>query len=127
MNESNIPREWWEPQDQDEAWVKKMEEELQQQEEESKNPIVLKEFDDAFLGFGVQFSHKVAIYDYARCIDILEKGGMPVDVAIGYMEDEVLSIYDGRRTPVFLTRKAKKRKDKKPDPGQLSFDFGGDV
>jgi hypothetical protein len=36
MNESDMPREWWHDQDQDEAWIKQQEEELQQQEDKFK-------------------------------------------------------------------------------------------
>lgn len=32
MNESDMPREWWGAQDQDEAWIKQQEEEMQQRE-----------------------------------------------------------------------------------------------
>jgi 2-succinyl-5-enolpyruvyl-6-hydroxy-3-cyclohexene-1-carboxylate synthase len=32
MNESDMPREWWQDQDQDEAWIKQQEEEMQQRE-----------------------------------------------------------------------------------------------
>lgn len=125
MNESNIPEEWWSIQDQDDAWIKQMEDELRNHDEESENPVVFKEFDDALIGFGLQFNQKVAIYDYARCVDILEKSGMPVDVAIEHMEYNVMGAYVGRRTPIFLTQKKTKNKKPKND-GQMSFDFGGD-
>lgn len=128
MNESSMPREWWQEQDQDEMWVKQQEEELRRHEEESNDPIVYKEFNEAFIGFGVQFDQKVAIYDYARCVDILEKGGMMNSQAIDYMENTVLWEYAGRRTAVFLTqpKKGKARVKKTTLAGQTSFDFGGE-
>lgn len=36
MNESDMPREWWGAQDQDEAWIKQQEEEMQQREAEAQ-------------------------------------------------------------------------------------------
>lgn len=40
MNESDMPREWWHDQDQDEAWVKQQEEEMRRREEEERNAPV---------------------------------------------------------------------------------------
>jgi len=40
MNESDMPREWWGAQDQDDAWVKQQEEEMQRREEEARNAPV---------------------------------------------------------------------------------------
>ena len=125
MSES---KEWWHDQDLDQSWAKKVEEELRQREEESNEPVVYKEFDEALIGFGVQFDQKVAIYDYARCLDVLEKGGMTNSEAIEYMEYNVVGAYVGRRTPIFLTYKYKHKKGKKAAAliGQMSFDFGGE-
>jgi hypothetical protein len=125
MSES---KEWWHDQDQDQSWAKKVEEELRQREEESNEPVVYKEFDEALIGFGVQFDQKVAIYDYARCLDVLEKGGMTNSEAIDYMENTVLWEYVGRRTAVFLTqpKKGKARAKKTTLAGQMSFNFGGE-
>ncbi len=125
MNESDMPREWWYEQDQDEAWIKKQEEDLRQYEQMSTTPLLLDGFDDALIGFGVQFDQKVAIYDYARCLDVLERGGMSATTAIEHMEYSVLGEYSGRRTPVFLSqpvKKTKRRRDARV-PGQLMFDF----
>jgi hypothetical protein len=36
MNESNIPRDWWVTQDQDEAWMQQLEDELKRREEEER-------------------------------------------------------------------------------------------
>lgn len=42
MNESDMPREWWGAQDQDEAWIKQQEEEMQQREAEAQRvPVQL--------------------------------------------------------------------------------------
>ena len=103
MNESNMPREWWHEQDQDEAWVKQQEEELQRYEEASDSALFADGFEDAFMGIGYQFNQQVAIYDHARCIQILQRQGMTSDEALEYMEFNVLGAYVGRATPVFLT------------------------
>lgn len=125
MSES---KEWWHDQDQDQSWAKKVEEELRQYEEESNEPLLADGFDEALIGFGVQFNQRVAIYDYARCLDVLEKGGMTNSEAIDYMEYNVVGAYVGRRTPIFLTYKYKHKKGKKAAAliGQMSFDFGGE-
>jgi len=57
MNESDMPREWWGAQDQDDAWVKQQEEEMQRREEEARNaPVQLtlpfdKDLDDEYEAF----------------------------------------------------------------------------
>ena len=102
MNESNMP-EWWSEQDQDEAWLAQQEKELEQYEAECDDPVIFPEFQKALIGFGEQFSQKVAIYDYTRCLEILAKRGMTYPEAIEYMDFNVLGAYMGRATPVFLT------------------------
>ena len=100
--------DWWEAQDSDEAWLKQMEEELQRHDEESKTPLFAEGFDAALIGVGVQFSREVAVYDYAKCIDVLMKRhGMSEEDALDYMEFNVTGAYMGTGTPVFLIRKEK--------------------
>lgn len=121
MNESNMP-EWWNEQDQDEAWIAQQEKELERYDAECDDPIIFPEFQKALVGYGVRFSHRVAIYDYARCLDILEANGMSYEEAIEWMEYNVVGAYLGERTPVFLTMPRKRGKKAKVT-GQLSFDF----
>jgi len=123
MNESDIPREWWHDQDQDDAWIKEQEDSLRQHEEEGDNPLLADGFEDALIGFGQQFNQKIAIYDYARCVEVLAAQGFSYEDAIEWMEYDVVGAYVGRRTPIFLTERVKKKK--KQITEQLSFDFGG--
>lgn len=117
---------WWEDQDRDDAWIKQQEEELQRYDEESDEPLYADGFDDALIGLGVQFNQRVAIYDYDKCLDILEKSGMPPEDAIEYMEYNVLGAYMGRRTPVFLSKyiERKPKRVRSQITGQLELDFG---
>jgi hypothetical protein len=60
-------------------------------------------FEAALIGIGTQFTHDVAIYDYARCVDILvERDGMTPDEAVEFIEFNVTGAWIGPHTPVFL-------------------------
>lgn len=120
MNESDMPREWWRPQDNDERWIMDQEE-MDRYEEECETPLVFPEFKDALVGYGVQFSHRIAIYDYARCVEILERGGMTYEEAIEWMEYNVLGAYFGARTPVFLC--VDNDDEPEEEPIQMTFKF----
>lgn len=100
--------DWWEAQDSDDTWVKQMEEELRRYDEENSETLFADGFDEALVGVGIQFSREVAVYDYAKCIDVLMKRhGMEATDAIEYMEYNVVGAYVGKGTPVFLTRTEK--------------------
>jgi len=61
-------------------------------------------FEDAFIGFGMQFTAAVAIYDYKLCINILQtRDGMSLDDAMEYFEFNVVGAYVGAHTPIFMT------------------------
>ena len=77
--------EWWHEQDQDDAWIQQQEAELQQYEE-SEGPLFADGFRDALIGIGYQFNQQVAIYDYAKCVYVLERQGMTREEALEYME-----------------------------------------
>ena len=60
-------------------------------------------FEDAFVGFGMQFTAAVAIYDYERCLTILQiRDEMSWDEASEYFEYNVVGAYVGAHTPVFM-------------------------
>jgi len=59
-------------------------------------------FEGAFLGFGTSFTTDVAVYDYGRCIEILEADMLRED-AEEYFEFNVRGAYVGVGTPVFMT------------------------
>jgi len=123
MNESNMPNEWWREQDLDETWSQQAEEELRQHEEESDAPVIFPEFKDALVGYGVQFSHRIAIYDYARCVEVLERNGMTFEEAVEWMEYNVLGVYAGPRTPVVLCVDSDDDDEPEEGPLQMTFKF----
>lgn len=59
-------------------------------------------FEKAFLGIGVQFNKRFAIYDYEKCLEILMEDGMTDEEAIEWMEFNVMGAYVGESTPAFL-------------------------
>ena len=108
--------EWWHEQDQDDAWIQQQEAELQQYEE-SEGPLFADGFRDALIGIGYQFNQQVAIYDYAKCVYVLERQGMTREEALEYMEFNVTGAYMGRAPPVFLTVKVGE------EPRQMSLNL----
>ncbi len=62
-------------------------------------------FEDAFIGYGQQFSRMIAVYDYAKCVEILKsRDGMSHEEAEEYMSFNVTGAWVGEYTPVFLRR-----------------------
>ena len=59
-------------------------------------------FSEALIGMGTRFMHDVAVYDYEKCIEILERD-MPHEDAIEYFDFNVSGAYVGENTPVFVT------------------------
>lgn len=117
MNE----QDWWKEQDLDAHWAQQQEEELRRYEEESDEPLHAEGFEEALIGYGVQFDQRLAIYDYARCVRVLvERYEMTEQEAIEHMEYNVLGAYVGRRTPVFLCVDNEPEEDA---PVQLTFKF----
>ena len=61
--------------------------------------------EDAMLGYGDQAGQTVAVYDYAKCLDIfVERDGMDREEAADHMSYNVAGTYLPGRTPVFLER-----------------------
>ena len=61
-------------------------------------------FEGAFVGFGFHFHAAVAVYDYERCLDILQtRDGMSEDEAREFFEFNVVGAWMGPHTPVFMT------------------------
>lgn len=68
-------------------------------------PLLAIGFDDALIAIGTQGGHEIAVYDHDKCLDILvERDGMDRDEAVEFMEYNVLSVWMGERTPVFIIR-----------------------
>jgi hypothetical protein len=59
-------------------------------------------FEDAFMGIARQFGRPFAIYDYEKCLEILERD-MTSDEAIEYFCFNVEGAYVGENTPAFLS------------------------
>ena len=59
-------------------------------------------FSEALIGMGTRFMHDVAVYDYEKCIEILERD-MPHEDAVEYFEFNTRGAYVGENTPVFVT------------------------
>jgi hypothetical protein len=63
-------------------------------------------FEDAFMGHAEIFNKTIAIYDKAKCLEILvERDGMTEEEAEEYFNFNVIGAYVGENTPGFLTHK----------------------
>jgi hypothetical protein len=58
-------------------------------------------YEDAFVGIATQFNKVFAVYDRAKCIDILAKD-MSYDEAEEYFQFNVEGAYVGESTPAFI-------------------------
>lgn len=58
-------------------------------------------FEDAFLGIASQFNRRFAVYDRAKCIEILAKD-MSYDEAEEYFQFNVEGAWVGESTPAFM-------------------------
>jgi len=59
-------------------------------------------FDEAFIGIARQFGIPFAVYDRAKCIEILTENGMHEDEAEEYFMFNVEGAYVGENTPAYL-------------------------
>lgn len=70
------------------------------------NTLYANGFEDALIGLGWQHMKLLAVYDYAKCVEILmERDEMTHEEAIEWMEYNVVGAYVGEYTPVFLMPK----------------------
>jgi hypothetical protein len=58
--------------------------------------------EDAFIGVAMQFNKPIAIFDYDKCLTILQKDGITYHEAEEYMQFNVVGAYVGENTPAFL-------------------------
>ena len=59
-------------------------------------------FEEALIGYVTVFSSTVALYDRAKCIEILKKrDGMDEEAAEEFFEFNVAGAYVGEKTPAF--------------------------
>jgi hypothetical protein len=59
-------------------------------------------FDEAFVGIARQFGVPFAVYDRAKCVEILAAQGMSEDEAEEYFAFNVEGAYVGENTPAYL-------------------------
>ena len=72
-------------------------------EYEPSDALLADGFEDALIGYGRQFVHDVAIYDYGRCIEILiSREGMTEEDATEFFEFNVIGAWVGPNTPIFM-------------------------
>lgn len=71
---------------------------------EDNNDIILADgWESAFLGIGIQFNKRVAVYDLGRIIKILvNRDQMTYEEAREYIDFNITGAYVGPNTPVFL-------------------------
>lgn len=67
------------------------------------NILLADGFDEAFMGIAVQFNTPIAIYDRAKCIEIL-MADMSNEDAEEYFQFNVQGAYVGENTPAFIER-----------------------
>jgi len=70
--------------------------------EMTDNALLADGFSEALIGMGNRFAYDVAVYDYAKCIEILARE-MSHEDAVEYFEFNVIGAYMGEHTPVFVT------------------------
>lgn len=58
-------------------------------------------FEEALVGVVRRFNEIWPLYDYAKCLEVLQKANLSQDEAIEYMEYNVLGAYLGVETPCF--------------------------
>ena len=62
-------------------------------------------FEEAFLGVVHMPEGRIAVYDEAKCLDILvNRDGMDEDMAREYFDFNVLGAYMGPTTPLFIEK-----------------------
>lgn len=75
-------------------------------EDDNDSYLVAEGFASALLGYGTHFSHRVAIYDYDKCVEALVADNeWTHEDAVEYMEVNVCGAWLGDGTPVFLRLK----------------------
>lgn len=77
------------------------------EENEDGAALLLDGFEKALIGYGTQFAHDVAIYDYERCAAILIKQGMSREDAVEYLEFNTAGAWVGRHTPILLRERVR--------------------
>jgi hypothetical protein len=61
-------------------------------------------FETAFVGIARQFNQPFAVYEYEKCLAILEDQGLTMEEALEHMSYNVEGAWVGESTPAFLHR-----------------------
>lgn len=65
--------------------------------------MVANGFEDAYIGFTVGIGTPVAVYDYAKCVEVLmSRDDMSEEEAIEYLDHNTVYAYVGASTPLFI-------------------------
>jgi hypothetical protein len=72
--------------------------------DENPDALLADGFEDAFIGIGRVFSNSLAVYDRAKCIEILISEGLTSEEAEEHFEYNVQGAYVGENTPIFLVK-----------------------
>ena len=70
---------------------------------EEEEALLADGFEDALIGYVEVFNRTVALYDRAKCIEILMEDGMSDEEANEYFNYNVVGAYVGEATPAFAT------------------------
>lgn len=67
-------------------------------------PLLADGFETAFVGMAVREGQEVAVYDTAKCAELLiNRDGMKLEEAQEYLEFNVTTAWVGKGTPIFMT------------------------
>ena len=70
--------------------------------EEWEDIVLFDDIEEAFVGVAERFGvGPVALYDYAKCIDIYIRDGMDYEEAVEHFNFNVIGTWAGEKTPVF--------------------------
>jgi hypothetical protein len=71
--------------------------------DEWKDITLFDNIEDAFVGVAERFGMgPVATYDYNKCIEIYMQDGMTLEEAVEYFNFNVIGLWAGDKTPVFV-------------------------
>lgn len=72
--------------------------------EDDGDLLVADGFADAFIGVAYRMGRQIAVYDRARCIEVLIADGMAPDEAEDYFSFNTEGAWVGEGTPIYVER-----------------------
>ena len=71
--------------------------------DEWTGPLFMDGLDDAIVGVGSQYTKPtLVVYDYARILEVLSRGGMPEEDVVEYVDFNILGAWAGEYTPFIM-------------------------